>query len=501
MQVNASVTSYLWGRTGQSRPSLDTGARVEGADRPPYPSRLRWQDMIRRDSLPGCLVAEGGRRDGSPMPNHRSDIAEVRAAMRAVGYTILQVEPRLENLSNLRPDVLAWASNADGELVPWAVVEYKNKKLRQPELVLPSLAGSRDLLGTLEHYAVINGQWFKADRGVRSLQPVDGPTPPEHGSQGLVTDRSLATSLLVQRLWFEADRLRNSGVSADRYFPSGNVLTSSRNGRPGIELPDGGFVPVRADVLWRAKRDALTEFASRGRHREFSSPRVVASAVSALVEKHLAGTVLDPFCGTGSFLWAALDRAAEQGVAAEFIGYEFDAQLAELAAGIGRDAPRHVVIEKGDSFQRDLADADVVVTAPPVGLSLADRHLLLDGSTTPDGNVAALDKCVRALKPGGRAVLHIAHSFTFADRYAAYRMFLAENFHVAALIGLPAGAITGTGVRSVLVVIDRTEPAETLVAHLGEDWETQLGPEGPGLNAVLEFVDAEDDRPRTAGRS
>jgi hypothetical protein len=161
------------------------------------------------------------------MPNHRSDIAEVRAAMRAVGYTILQVEPRLENLSNLRPDVLAWASNADGELVPWAVVEYKNKKLRQPELVLPSLAGSRDLLGTLEHYAVINGQWFKADRGVRSLQPVDGPTPPEHGSQGLVTDRSLATSLLVQRLWFEADRLRNSGVSAERYFPSGDVLTSS----------------------------------------------------------------------------------------------------------------------------------------------------------------------------------------------------------------------------------------------------------------------------------
>lgn len=48
------------------------------------------------------------------MPNHRSDIAEVRAAMRAVGYTILQVEPRLANLSNLRPDVLAWASNADG---------------------------------------------------------------------------------------------------------------------------------------------------------------------------------------------------------------------------------------------------------------------------------------------------------------------------------------------------------------------------------------------------
>ncbi|WP_166029484.1 HsdM family class I SAM-dependent methyltransferase [Streptomyces chilikensis] len=442
------------------------------------------------------------------MPSNKSDVAEVRAALRAVGYTVLQVQPRVEGLSGSRPDVLAWASNADGELVPWAVVECKNKKLRQPELVLPALEGSQDLLGTFEHYAVVNGQWFKADRGLRVLKPVDGPTRPEHGSRGLVTDRSLATSLLLQRLWFEADRLRNSGVSADRYFPSGDVLTPPRDRGPGIELPDGVFMPVRADVLWRAKQDALTEFASRGRYREFSSPPVLAAAVTALVEKQLVGTVLDPFCGTGSFLWATLDRAAERGVAAEFLGYEFDAQLAELAADIGQDAPRHVRIEKGDSFLRDFAEADVVVTAPPVGLTLNDRHLLLDGSTTTRADAAAVDKCVRALKPGGRAVLHLAQSFTFERRHAAYRRYLADNFHVAALIGLPAGAMTGSGVRSLVIVIDRAEPGETMVAHLGEDWETQLGPDGPALNAVLEFinvgadsgVDPEADRPHTPGR-
>jgi hypothetical protein len=174
------------------------------------------------------------------MPSSKSDVAEVRAALRAVGYTVLQVQPRVEGLSGFGPDVLAWASNADGELVPWAVVECKNKKLMQPELVLPALEGSRDLLSTIEHYAVVNGQWFKADRGLRSLEPVDGPTTPEHGSQGLVTDRSLATSLLLQRLWFEADRLRNSGV-ADRHFPSGDVLTPPRDRGPGIELPDGAL--------------------------------------------------------------------------------------------------------------------------------------------------------------------------------------------------------------------------------------------------------------------
>lgn len=446
------------------------------------------------------------------MPSKRSDITEIRAALQAVGYTILQVQPRIEGTSGFRPDVLAWAPNADGELVPWAVVERKSGVLKQPEITLPALAGSQELLGTLEHYAVVNGQWFKADRGIRTLEPVEGPTPPEYGSQGLLTNQSLATSLLVQRLWFEADRLRSSGVPVDRYFPSGSVLTSSGDQGPGIELPDGAFMPVRTDVLWRAKRDALTEFASRGRYREFSSPPVLASAISALVERQLTGTVLDPFCGTGSFLWAALDCAEQRGVTAEFLGYEFDAQLAELAAGIGQDAPRPVVIENGDSFRREFAKADIVVTAPPIAPSLNDRHLLLDGSTTTDAGVAAVDKCVRALKPGGRAVLHLAHSFTFTRRHAAYRMFLAEHFHVAALIGLPAGAFTGTGVRSVLVVIDRSEPGEALVAHLGEDWETQLGSEGPALNAVLEFLGTRagtrvetwgtsgDDQARTAGQ-
>ncbi|GGJ70791.1 hypothetical protein GCM10010121_096790 [Streptomyces brasiliensis] len=67
-------------------------------------------------------------------------------------------------------------------------------------LALPALARSRGLIDTVEHYAVINGQWFRADRGVRLLEPVDGPVPPENGSQGWLTDEGLAASLLVQRL-------------------------------------------------------------------------------------------------------------------------------------------------------------------------------------------------------------------------------------------------------------------------------------------------------------
>ncbi|MFE5879601.1 N-6 DNA methylase [Streptomyces hydrogenans] len=418
------------------------------------------------------------------MSKSETNLTDIRSRLRAAGYGLLQAQPRVGMLRNLRPDVLAWASNAEGELVPWAVVEVTSRTARQPELSLPALARSRDLLGTVEHYAVMNGEWFKADRGVRSLEPVDGPTPPEYGAQGQLTDEDLATSLLVQRLWYEASRLRDSGLGIGS-FPSGALLAETT--KPGIEMPDGGFLPVRPDVLWRAKRAALIEFASRG-SSEFSSHPVVASAVAALAEARLAGTVLDPFCGTGSFLWAVLDHAADQEAQARFVGYEINAQLADLAASIGRGAPMTVTIDKTDSFRANFVMADIIITAPPVRVRLDDRHELLDGSTTNDSDVVALDKGLRALKPGGRAVFHLASWFTSADRYASYRTFLANEFHVAALIGLPRGAMSGTGVRSVLVVIDKAEPADTFVAQLGEDWETQLEPEGAALSAALDFI-------------
>lgn len=61
------------------------------------------------------------------MSDRNLKVGDVRSRLRAAGYTLLQSEPRLEKLPNFRPDVLAWASNTDGDLVPWAVVELKSR--------------------------------------------------------------------------------------------------------------------------------------------------------------------------------------------------------------------------------------------------------------------------------------------------------------------------------------------------------------------------------------
>lgn len=427
------------------------------------------------------------------MANEASSTALIRAALEAAGYQLIQFEPRLEGSSKYRPDVLALASNGDGDLVPWLVVEVKKGSMKTPELALPALMQARELLGTVEHYTVINGQWFRADRSLRSFEPVDGPEPPANGSNGFLADPALATSLLIDKLWFESDKARSSGTRPGFVFPSVDVLVETA--LPGIETPRGGFVPVRPDVLWKARRRALAEYAARSRYggQQASDP-VIAEAVSLLLGSKVEGTVLDPFCGTGSFLWSVMDRADELGTQTAFIGRDIDVNLAGLAAEIARTGPMLAFVEPGDAFRIELPLAEAIVTAPPFGGRLPERWSLLSGGSTPDLEVAVVDLCLRHLAPGGRAVFQLPAAFTFRHSSASYRDFLARHFRVGALIGLPSGSTPGTNIRTVLLVIDHAEPGETFVAQLGEDWQTQLKADGAVMLAALEHLSGPSGR-------
>lgn len=224
---------------------------------------------------------------------------------------------------------------------------------------------------------------------------------------------------------------------------------------------------------------------------EHSTTTEIADAVARLLGNRLGGAVLDPFCGIGNFLWAAVERAAAMEGPAEFIGQEINAELAELAGQIARTAPLLANVTAGDSFEGALPTADCVVAAPPFGLRTMRPWTLLDGSQARELETAALDLCIRQLRPGGRAVLLLPNGITFRQNLEPYRRYLANELRIGALIGLPAGALVNTGARAVLLVIDSAPPGETFVAQLGEDWRAQLSETGAVMNAALEHLDSE----------
>jgi type I restriction-modification system DNA methylase subunit len=244
-------------------------------------------------------------------------------------------------------------------------------------------------------------------------------------------------------------------------------------------------------VLWEAYRRAVVDFARHGREAGvFTSHPVIASAVAALAAAKLDSVVLDPFCGTGSFLWEAIDHAREQGQRLRHVlGYDTNERLVDLARFIGSVSPVSAEITCSDAFTTDLPVSKCVVSAPPLGLRTSQPFELLDGTITHDGEYVAVDRVLRAVDDDGRAVLHLSAGFTFRTNGERLRRYLASHFRVAAVIGCPPGAIQGSSIRSVLLVIDNSDPAETFVAQLGEDWVTQLATGGAALEAALEHLD------------
>jgi SAM-dependent methyltransferase len=419
----------------------------------------------------------------------------VSNALRQVGYEFVQTQPKLPMVgTSFRPDVLAWAANADGKLVPWAVVEVKNSQMAEsPETVLSVFAKSRDLLGTVDHYAVFKGSWYRADAGLRTLEPVDGPESPPYGGYGELDDVDLATALVADAFWRWAEQHRGERDAEDIFYspvPLGfNPFKTGAEHEASVGLAN--WFPASKEVLWEARRRAAVDFARRSRDAGvYTSHPLIAKAVAALASAKLDGDVLDPFCGTGSFLWEAIDKACEHGKRLHAArGYDLIYRMVELARAIGSASPVPVEISQGNAFTADLPLAECVVSSPPFGVRMPDSYELLDGTTTRDGDYVAVDRILRVLPDGGRAVLHVSAGFTFKANGERFRRYVADHFRVAAVIGCPSGTVSGSGVRSALLVIDKAEPGETFVAQLGEDWETQLAPDGAALDAALEHID------------
>ena len=122
-------------------------------------------------------------------------------------------------------------------------------------------------------------------------------------------------------------------------------------------------------------------------------------------------------------------------------------------------------------------------------MRLDKTYTLLDGSKTRDVELVSLDQCIRSLKPGGRAVLHLSKGLTYRKQSEDYRHYIANSFRVSALIGLPSGAFYGTSIPSVIIVIDNDLPSSTFVAQIGSDWQEQLSRSGSALQAANNYLD------------
>lgn len=230
-------------------------------------------------------------------------------------------------------------------------------------------------------------------------------------------------------------------------------------------------------------------------------PPSVRLLVAGLLDPHAGGVLYQAGPGLGQL---AITVAAEACTPPEGVYVQetstHTGQLAHLnlvAHGMAK-----AVVDSGDVLHHDAFPdlrADRVIATPPwepvTGLSKTaeDPRWLWGEPGANDGYLAWVQHCLYHLADGGRAVVLLPLSALFDRARSAVqiRRRIVEAGHLEGVVSLPAGAIPGTTVRGVvLVLVKQPIEHETMVFDMSISPDGTPSPEGiPTMERARHIVE------------
>ncbi len=238
----------------------------------------------------------------------------------------------------------------------------------------------------------------------------------------------------------------------------------------------------------------------RGQEGQFFTPQNVVNLLVSMVDPKPGELVIDPACGSGSFLNAAATHLKENGaspgdIATSVHGIDKDKYLSELASSrlslITLMTPKIYCAdslawkpESKNGFRQiedKVGKFDVVLTNPPFGSKInaaskevqrsfdlgykwkkekdAEKYTKtnkLPSSIPPQ--VLFLEQSLNLLKPGGRLGIVVPESLISSKNYRHVMQLMLENADLNAVIGMPEELFKtsgkgGTHTKTALIVL------------------------------------------------
>jgi SAM-dependent methyltransferase len=263
------------------------------------------------------------------------------------------------------------------------------------------------------------------------------------------------------------DRLRAEGLGGRRAFVALVRHLAGRLGLPPALWPEGPDAPPEArlhlvpltgdlDLFGLAYERFFTDL-FKGDRGQYFTPRPLVELMADLAGIRPGDRVLDPTCGSGGFLVAALARGADVD------GIEVDPDLAGLARlnlALHGANPRGVRTE--DFFRAEAEPVyDVVLANPPFSLPVDHpdalaRSSLAEGRARVGSDVLFVEAALRWLRPGGRLVTVLPHGVLANASLAPLRVLIEERAVREAIVSLPEGVFRpfgGTPTRACVVAL------------------------------------------------
>lgn len=239
----------------------------------------------------------------------------------------------------------------------------------------------------------------------------------------------------------------------------------------------------------------------RGQEGQFFTPQNVVSLLVSLVKPQPGETIIDPACGSGSFLnasarWLINNGVQPNVVAKTIFGTDKDRYLSELAsarlslitlAQAKVYCADSLAWEPDDEKEFEIKDSigkfDIVLTNPPFGSKIVstsdktqktfelghkwefdqttNRYIKTNEllSSVPP-QVLFIERCIKLVKPGGRLGMVVPESLISSKGYKYVVQYILDNTIIKAVIGMPEALFKtsgkgGTHTKTVLLVLEK----------------------------------------------
>lgn len=225
------------------------------------------------------------------------------------------------------------------------------------------------------------------------------------------------------------------------------------------------------DVSYDIRSHALREFLSsdlRKGHGIFLTPEEVVSAIVEFIKPDEKSRILDPACGSGTFLIETLNYF-DLGTEKEFevFGNDKSARMLLLAdLNLG-----HFPTVK---FKKMLSDVlkidpfgrlfDLVLTNPPFGVTLDSRDYIFSNYRTcldssgytlkkQSSEIVFIERCFQLLKPSGTLAIVIPKSIATNKTLSVSRKSLRVYGYIYGIMSLPPETFASTGTQTTTLVL------------------------------------------------
>jgi len=279
----------------------------------------------------------------------------------------------------------------------------------------------------------------------------------------------LTSEAFAAQLRSAEDRLRSVGLSGRAAYAAlcrelaRRLDLSEHLWLEGPDAPrEAGLerIPLTAELdLFGLAYERFFPEVFKAERGQYFTPRPLVELMVDLAGVRPGERILDPTCGSGTFMVVALARGAEVD------GIEIDPELVALCRlNLALHGANPRCVRQGDLFRTAVDDSwDVILANPPFSVAIENpdtlRHFSLSrGRPRVGSDTLFLEAAHDRLRPGGRLAVVLPRSILANPSYAWLRDWLDERFARRAVVSLPEGVFRpfgGTSTRAVILVLQK----------------------------------------------